>query len=350
MVECTACHAATPNTINGGPHGLHPVGQTWVSTHPDVVEGSGAAPCQACHGSDYRGTVLSRVQSSRSFPIDFDGAIVTVNLFRGAFVGCYTCHNGPGGGDANLSAAPAVSSLSTNTTSGQAVAMTLPVSGTSASPRILSQPAHGSVGLNGRTATYFPEPGFVGTDTFTFAAWDGSKNSDLATGTVSVAQGPFSIAATAYVPPSYPAAWPTPFAVVAAPSNLLATVTYDWDFGDGSAHSPDAHVTHTYPAPGNYHWSVTSQVRGPGSSASATNAGDLVIVKPVLLTATSQAGLTTSSWPLTIADTLVEETSTLGPLGNWVVALDAVVVDTATLSLTRTNPVGNAFFRLRRPW
>ena len=350
MVECTACHAATPNTINGGPHGLHPVGQTWVSTHPDVVEGSGAAPCQACHGSDYRGTVLSRVQSSRSFPIDFDGAIVTVNLFRGAFVGCYTCHNGPGGGDANLSAAPVVSSLSTNTTSGQAVAMTLPVSGTSASPRILSQPAHGSVGLNGRTATYFPEPGFVGTDTFTFAAWDGSKNSDLATGTVSVAQGPFSIAATAYVPPSYPAAWPTPFAVVAAPSNLLATVTYDWDFGDGSAHSPDAHVTHTYPAPGNYHWSVTSQVRGPGSSASATNAGDLVIVKPVLLTATSQAGLTTSSWPLTIADTLVEETSTLGPLGNWVVALDAVVVDTATLSLTRTNPVGNAFFRLRRPW
>jgi hypothetical protein len=40
--------------------------------------------------------------------------------------------------------------------------------------------------LNGNVATYFPEPGFAGTDTFTFAAYDGAKNSALATGTITV--------------------------------------------------------------------------------------------------------------------------------------------------------------------
>jgi len=350
MVECTACHAAMPNTVNGGPHGLHPVGQSWVNAHPDLVQTVGAAQCAACHGVDYRGTVLSRAQGDRSFTIDFDGTILTVSLFPGAFVGCYTCHNGPGGGDANLSAAPVASNLSTNTLSGQPVAMNLTVSGGGAAPRIIAQPAHGSVGLNGHIATYFPEPGFVGTDTFTFAAWDGSKNSVLATGTIAVAQGPFSITATAYVPPSYPAEWPVPFAVVATPRNLTAAVTCDWDFGDGSAHSSEAHATHAYAAPGNYHWTVTSQAPGPGSSVTTTNAGDIAIGNPVLLTATSRTGQTRISWPNTTADSLLEQTSTLGSLANWLVAVDAVLVDANTLSVTRTNPVGNAFFRLRRAW
>ena len=79
--------------------------------------------------------------------------------------------------------------------------------------RIISQAANGSIGLNTNTgvATYFPNPGFVGTDTFTFAAYDGSKNSNLATGTVAVAQGPFSLVAAAHVPPTYNAGWPVAF-------------------------------------------------------------------------------------------------------------------------------------------
>ena len=95
-------------------------------------------------------------------------------------------------------------------------------------------------------ATYFPNPGFVGTDQFTFAAYDGSKNSDLATGTVSVAQGPFSIGAVAHVPPTYPAAWPVAFAVVPTVTNNAAPVTFDWNFGDGSAHSTNQYAAHAY--------------------------------------------------------------------------------------------------------
>ena len=35
------------------------------------------------------------------------------------------------------------------------------------------------------------------------------------------------------------------------------TLTYDWDFGDGSAHSTAADPTHTYATPGNYTATLT---------------------------------------------------------------------------------------------
>jgi hypothetical protein len=89
LVECASCHRGTvPSPTNGGPHGMHVVGQSWVSGHQDA---GGGAACQACHGTDYRGTILSkmladRTMSGRSFP-------------TGTVISCYNCHNGPGGGD-----------------------------------------------------------------------------------------------------------------------------------------------------------------------------------------------------------------------------------------------------------
>jgi len=89
LAECASCHGSTPNTITGGPHGLHPIGPSWVSTHQDVAGGN-QATCQPCHGTDYRGTILSkthadRTLAGRSFP-------------QGTVIGCYSCHNGPNGG------------------------------------------------------------------------------------------------------------------------------------------------------------------------------------------------------------------------------------------------------------
>ena len=89
LAECTACHATMPNTINGGPHGMHPIGSSWVSTHQDVANGI-QTTCQPCHGTNYRGTILSRVQADRT---------LAGKLFpRGTVIGCYSCHNGPNGG------------------------------------------------------------------------------------------------------------------------------------------------------------------------------------------------------------------------------------------------------------
>ncbi len=94
LIECTACHAAAPNTVNGGPHGLHPVGQTWVSRHGSTVERVGSSGCRPCHGADYRGTVLSNVSTDRRFTTGGGARTFT----RGTPIGCYSCHNGPNGG------------------------------------------------------------------------------------------------------------------------------------------------------------------------------------------------------------------------------------------------------------
>ena len=48
---------------------------------------------------------------------------------------------------------------------------------------------HGAVSLVGNTATYIPDAGFAGPDSFTFAAFDGFADSNL--GVVSVTVGDF---------------------------------------------------------------------------------------------------------------------------------------------------------------
>ena len=161
-----------PSTVTGGPHGMHPVGQGWVSQHHDVdrKRRRDRAQCQACHGTDYRGTVLSRAQADRQLIGGSDSALPT-SFFRGAIVGCYNCHNGPNSESINTSPPPVVTNVATNTANDQSRSpSTLPATGANLTLRIISQPAHGSVGVNGQVATYFPDPGFVGIDTFTFAA------------------------------------------------------------------------------------------------------------------------------------------------------------------------------------
>jgi hypothetical protein len=55
-----------------------------------VAGSGGATACQVCHGTDYRGTVLSRIQADRTLA----GHAFT----KGTMIGCYSCHNGPNGG------------------------------------------------------------------------------------------------------------------------------------------------------------------------------------------------------------------------------------------------------------
>jgi hypothetical protein len=53
--------------------------------------------------------------------------------------------------------------------------------------RVVAQPANATVALSGGTATVHPNGGFVGSDSFTFAAWDGETWSNR--GTVALAVG-----------------------------------------------------------------------------------------------------------------------------------------------------------------
>ena len=95
IIECTVCHGTMPATQTSGPHGLHTIGQTWISNHRSAARNGGSAQCAYCHGADYRGTPLSAVATARSFTVEDNG---TKTFTAGQQVTCYDCHNGPGGG------------------------------------------------------------------------------------------------------------------------------------------------------------------------------------------------------------------------------------------------------------
>jgi hypothetical protein len=139
--ECTACHTSQPTATNGGPHGMHPLGQSWISRHDNAAE-TNLNGCRACHGTDLRGTVLSRMLAARTLT-----AFGAKSWWRGFQVGCYNCHRGPSSDDATSNHAAVVTDAALNTATGQSVATTPPRVGRGRERvdlRIVSQPVHGA--------------------------------------------------------------------------------------------------------------------------------------------------------------------------------------------------------------
>jgi hypothetical protein len=178
LVACENCHRGNLPSGLGGPHGMHAVGQRWISSHGDVAEGGNLGRCRACHGADDRGTELSQSQSNWTANTGFG----TRTFWRGFRIGCYTCHEGPNSESGTRNRAPVVSDVLVAGTVASATTITLPASDPDNAPltlRIVTQPAAGTVALNGREARYFPQPGFRGDASFTFAASDGRLDSNL---------------------------------------------------------------------------------------------------------------------------------------------------------------------------
>ena len=92
--ECAVCHNPVAVTLNGGPHGMHTVGQKWVDSHPDYADGNQAS-CQYCHGKDYKGTFLSQLMTVKTL---IAGDFGTKVFPAGHMISCYDRHNGPNGG------------------------------------------------------------------------------------------------------------------------------------------------------------------------------------------------------------------------------------------------------------
>lgn len=347
MVECTACHVSmsvSSSTATNGPHGMHPIGQSWVSGHHDFINGN-LAKCQACHGTDSRATVLSRVQGDRTLTASFDGGTVTLNLFRGALIGCYTCHNGPSNDSINNSVPPAVNLVSGSTPNNATLNLPVTVTPATATLRIISQPAYGSLGVSSNVLTYFPDAGFAGTTTFTYAAWDGAKNSLLATGTVTVVQGNYSLGVVAHVPTNYPVGWPVAFAAVPTVTNYSGAVSCNWNFGDGSPASTNQFPTHAFATPGNYMWSVTASVAGVSSSVG----GNIVIEAPVVLNLANVSGQINLNWPSGSADGILEASSSLGADAKWIAVTNPPATN-QNLQSVSVPLSGTRFFRVRQAW
>ena len=352
MVECSSCHVSmtiSSSTATNGPHGMHPIGQSWVSGHHDYIGGN-LAKCHACHGSDSRGTVLSRIQGDRTLTASFDGGTVTLNLFRGALIGCYTCHNGPSNDSINNSTPPSVNVVSGSTSNNTPLNLPVTVTPATATLRIISQPANGSLGVSNNVLTYFPNEGYTGSDTFTYAAWDNSKNSTLATGTVSVAQGPYSLSIVSHVPTNAVSGWPVAFAVVPTVTNHSSAVTFNWNFGDGSAPGTNQFAQHIFSAAGIYSWKVVATI----GDLKATNIGSLNITTPsaVAMVAPPSTSSPTISlaWPSALPDVVVEQSTNLGSSALWTVVTNLPTTGPVNSSLNLPIAGGNRFFRIRQPW
>jgi hypothetical protein len=94
VAECKACHTTVPKTVDGGPHGMHTTGDTWVKGHEDVnKKGTATTPsCAYCHGTTSAGTPLSAIKEAKTVNA---GDFGTKNWPVGYQVSCFSCHNGP---------------------------------------------------------------------------------------------------------------------------------------------------------------------------------------------------------------------------------------------------------------
>ncbi len=91
IAECGACHLSGLPPGLGGPHGLHNVNDLgWMSQH-GVFLRQNPRSCKACHGTDLRGTVLSRAKDDRVLPRSaiLGGEVI---FTTGTEISCYACH------------------------------------------------------------------------------------------------------------------------------------------------------------------------------------------------------------------------------------------------------------------
>jgi cytochrome c5 len=88
--ECKVCHTTMPTTANGGPHGMHEVGQAWVQDHHGKAVSR--TDCQQCHGTTSAGSPLAVVRTAVTLNA---GNLGTKSFAAGAKVTCWSCHNGP---------------------------------------------------------------------------------------------------------------------------------------------------------------------------------------------------------------------------------------------------------------
>ncbi len=86
-----------------------------------------------------------------------------------------------------------------------------------------------------------------------------------------------ALACTATVPATGAVGQAVAFAGTATPTNCSGTPTYDWDFGDGSAHGTLQNPSHSYASAGTFNWSMTVSDNG----VTCAKNGSIAVAAPV---------------------------------------------------------------------
>jgi len=320
---------------------MHSVDQQWASSH-EVPR----AACQVCHGTDYRGTVLSWAQADRTF-----NARGTQHFWPGFQIGCYTCHGGPNNSDGNPNTAATVNNLSAVAVAEAPLTVVLQGSdpnGNALTFRIATQPAHGTVSLNGNQATYFPTAGFVGTDSFTYAAWDGSTDSKLGTVSLTVNPGQCGLAASALAPAAAFPNSPVPFRAQATLSQCSGSISYDWNFGDGSPHASGTNVSHAYSLDADYAWTLTVTSGGVNNTVNGVVTISPTLGPPLTLSLIPLGFMVEVSWPVDRIPTSLETSLDLSQPYSWQLVVDPISSDGINYTADIFIISDQQFFRLRR--
>ena len=159
------------------------------------------------------------------------------------------------------------------------VATQLPLVGTDDDPgqqltfSIVTPPAHGTATTDGSaSASYTPDAGYAGPDSFTFQAYDGWMNSQVATVTLKVNAPPVVDAGADLTTP-----WGvsvTLSGTATDPDGDSNALVASWNFGDGST-GTGLQPAHTYTEPGTYtaELTVTDADKGVASDTVTVTVG-----------------------------------------------------------------------------
>lgn len=348
VLRCNACHTTTPSTATGGPHGMHSVSQNWAENHGDDDNNASIAQCRTCHGSDSRGTVLSRAGTDNTFT-----GRGTHRFWPGFQVGCYDCHRGPSSENQNTNRPAVVTGTTVATSAGSKADVPLAAVDPEGRPvtfRLISQPLHGRVSLSNNLATYHADKHFIGNDSFTFSALDGEKDSSLATVNVGVTPGDCFLSA---LPAAPRAARPNTLVAFHANTSLAGCnggVTVDWDFGDGAGHSFDADTCHAFSNPGDFTWTLTVTANDLTFTTNGIITISSTLGPPLALAIENWIFQMNLSWPYDEIPTALESSTEPANPYSWIPVYDPPWFD--PFSQQMSVPVfilpEQQFFRLRR--
>jgi hypothetical protein len=278
-------------------------------------------------------------------------AFGTKQFWRGFQIGCYNCHPGPNSENGTTNSPAVARNLSASTPAEIPVAVALQatdVNNNILTFRVVASPDHGTVSLSGKTATYFPAPGYVGNDSFTYAAWDGATDSNPGTVSLTVTPEACVLAVNAFVPAAALPNSLVPFRAAASLSKCVAPIACDWDFGDGSSHATEFNAGHTYANDGDYAWKLTVTANGVSRSLNGVVTISPTLGPPLTLSITNLDFMVQLTWLSDRIPTALESSFDLTQPYSWQPVTDEPWLDATNLTLQTYVLPGQQSFRLRR--
>jgi PKD repeat protein len=139
-----------------------------------------------------------------------------------------------------------------------------------------------------------------------------------------------------------------PFRATAVLTQCSSAITYDWDFGDGGPHAAGTNVSHIYPVPADYSWTLSVTSGGASQTVSGVLTVSPTLGPPLILTATSLGFLVNLSWPADPIPTALETATDIGQPYAWQPDVDPVYFDGTNNNVQIFFPYSQQLFRVRR--